>query len=380
MNNITPSNLQNKAIRSISQWFNYQKKDKPYFYLAGYAGTGKTSIVNFVLDELKLNTKKVLFATYTGKAAKVLMNKSGRHVNTIHRLIYKLQETEDDGISDDPCFTLNAKSSLVDASLLILDEVSMVDKEMMRDILSFNTPVLVSGDPMQIPPVNGDAYFEDKEPDFFLDEIHRQALDSPIIYISMLVREKGFLPMGKWGDVVAKIPKNKIKRDTWLSADQVLCGKNNTKRDTNRWFRNEYGLESMFPVSGEKIICLRNNWNYNIVNGTIAHMRGGVTNMQEWLFRATLVDEDSNFVYENVELAATPNYKPMREGARAPRGLYKTTINTDFGYAITCHKSQGSQWDKVLIIDEGFGDRDMYGRWLYTAVTRASEKLIIAGV
>ncbi len=163
------------------------------FRLFGYAGTGKTTLARHIAEDVE---GEVLFGAYTGKAALVLRSKGcGERA---HHPSHDLPRRKDMD-SEEPSFVLNEDSPASKASLIVIDECSMVDEELGRDLLSFGKPVLVLGDPAQLPPVKGGGYFTEAEPDVMLTEVHRQAADNPIVRLSMMVREGGRLELGDHG-------------------------------------------------------------------------------------------------------------------------------------------------------------------------------------
>ena len=170
---------QEEALKAVAFWL---KQGEPQvFRLFGYAGTGKTTLARHLAEEAGGD---VVFGAFTGKAAMVLRSRGCKDARTIHSMIYRPKEVD----SEEPSFVLNEQSAAAHASLIIIDECSMVDEELGRDLLSFGKPVLVLGDPAQLPPVKGGGYFTEAEPDMMLTEVHRQAADNPIIRLSMMVR------------------------------------------------------------------------------------------------------------------------------------------------------------------------------------------------
>src|SRR5262245_64353128 len=180
---------QDEALKAVSQWL--KEGRSPLFRLFGYAGTGKTTLARYFAEHVD---GEVLFAAFTGKAAQVLRSKGASNAKTIHSLIYRPrgeEEVEDEVTGKTniaPMFSLNRQSPVAKASLIVIDECSMVDEALGKDLLSFGTKVLVLGDPGQLPPVSGGGFFTEQEPDFLLTEIHRQARDNPIIHLAMQIR------------------------------------------------------------------------------------------------------------------------------------------------------------------------------------------------
>ena len=167
--------------------------DPQVFRLFGYAGTGKTTLARHLAEHVDGETA---FGAFTGKAALVLRSKGCKDARTIHSMIYRPKDVE----TEEPSFVLTRTRPAAAASLIVIDECSMVDEELGRDLLSFGKKVLVLGDPAQLPPVKGGGYFTEAEPDVMLTEVHRQAADNPIIRLSMDVREGRRLARGDYGD------------------------------------------------------------------------------------------------------------------------------------------------------------------------------------
>jgi exodeoxyribonuclease-5 len=372
---------QKEALEKINDWFFTQEKESQFFFLSGYAGTGKTFLIRHFVNEY-LPEKSVLYAAFTGKAA-LQMRKSGCHgAQTLHSLIYTRKETK----SGEPMkWVVNDSSPLNNADLLILDECSMINSEMGEDILSFEKPVLYLGDLGQLPPIKGTGFFQTHSPHFQLTEVHRQAVDSPIIELSTEARKTGSLR--NFQGVKNKFIRCYKKPESLSYYDQILVGYNKTRNMFNDYMRKKAGFTSQYPEIGDKLICLRNDSKTGLLNGMI----GSVTKVELFDFK------DSTFFgpvdYLQIDLQTDEQEfknlkvhkncftsKGQKELAQTPYCIRKQYQEFDFGYAITVHKSQGSQWDKVLFIDDGFmkWKKNERKKWLYTGITRAVEQLHIA--
>ena len=355
--------------------------------MAGYAGTGKSTVIKFVVDALGLKKDDVRYVTFTGKAAQVLRAK-GHNATTIHKYIYRAFLN-----SQGKFVYSKLPKEEVTGKIIIVDEISMVPANLLRDLASYKIPMILLGDPGQLPPVGEDNGML-KNPHVFLDEVMRQALDNSIIRLSMLIREGK--PIPKIDDEYVKVfSRSELNLGMVEWADQVICGRNDTRKMINNIVRQARGFTSPFPQVGDKMICTRNDWEFTngeempIVNGTIGIItdvkRIGDFPLDQPLKRnqtGIIVDFTPDFTgtFENVNM--DPNLvrgydsvlqQQIQAGMRKPESIYQ---ELEYGYAITCHKSQGSEFKKVLVIEEVLNSAH-HRRWLYTAVTRASEKLVL---
>jgi exodeoxyribonuclease-5 len=371
--NLSPQ--QDAALVAVSSWLKSPRP--PVFRLFGYAGTGKTTLARKIADDAG---GEVLFAAFTGKAAQVMRNKGCRNARTIHSLIYRPrgEKPEKETGELQPAFALNRTSEVRKAKLVIIDECSMVDEKLGRDLLSFGTPILVLGDPGQLPPVKsgegGGGYFTEREPDVMLTEIHRQARENPIVALAQTVREGGKPAYGRYGNSRV-IGRDDIEAEDVLAANQVLVGMNRTRSLYNRRIRALKGFDGALPASGDKLVCLRNSSEKGLLNGglwrvsSVGTRAGPAINM---LVRS----EDEG------PLGASAKIRVLKamfeEGPEAVTfDRRKHSDEFDYGYALTVHKAQGSQWDKLVLFDESFAFRETRDRWLYTAITRAAEAITI---
>ncbi|WP_337846780.1 AAA family ATPase [Sphingomonas sp.] len=363
---------QDAAIRDVRAWL-ADKSGPQVFRLFGFAGTGKTTLARELAEAVK---GTVLYATFTGKAALELRKKGCDGASTIHSLIYKVNVNQRTGEAK---FELNPESALRDAKLLVVDEVSMVGEELARDLLSYKTRILVLGDPAQLPPVKDEGYFINAKPDVMLTEVHRQAAENPIIRMSMDIREGRRLAAGRFGDSLVLSQRSTDREELSslvLKADQLICGLNRSRTAFNARIRTLKDLvgtdQPWHPAPGDRLICLRNNHERHLFNGGLwaaSHITS-IGARLEILVESQ--DEDRDPLTVNV----FEHFFCGREQELEWRERRKCDEFT-FGWAITCHKSQGSQWDDVIVFDESGSFRDAQRNWLYTAVTRAAERVTV---
>jgi exodeoxyribonuclease-5 len=367
---------QDEALMAVSRWL---KAGRPQlFRLFGYAGTGKTTLARHFAEHVD---GQVQFAAFTGKAAQVLRSKGATNARTIHSLIYRPrgEEAKEDAAtgktSMSPTFAINRQSPIAKAALVVIDECSMVDEELGRDLMSFGTPILVLGDPAQHPPISGGGFFTEHEPDHLLTEIHRQARDNPIIRLAMDVREGREFMKGDYG-TARVIGREDVNQDIVLGADQVLVGTNRTRRRYNQRLRELKGFSADYPQAGDKLVCLRNDPSKGLLNGSLWKV---MTSSRETVkpginLLVSPEEDDPDRGVAKIKLLKAAFENPDEE---IPWQQKKRFDDFDYGYALTVHKAQGSQWDDVVLFDESFAFKETRQRWLYTAITRAAKGLTV---
>lgn len=379
---------QTSALEALLDW---HKNIQPgtFITLGGYAGTGKTTLISLFREELfKANKKKkIAFVSFTGKAARVMKNKledaksvyKDDFVGTIHSLIYSPIVNNREEIIG---WELKDK---INYDLIIIDEASMVDGDLWKDIISFQIPILASGDHGQLPPIGGKFNLMEK-PQIRLDHIHRQAEGNPIINLSILAREDGYIPIGSFTNTVKKFDKN--DSDTSYEIDEllhsynietlILCGYNYSRIKLNKAIRQFNEFYSEEPQTNDRVICLRNNHKKQIFNGMIGTIKSIEREDSDWYY--VTINFDDNGEYSGLIYADQFNNSESINFTDRRKNVMKGDL-FDFGYALTVHKAQGSQAPKVILFEERFSkmDDEMWRRWLYTAVTRAEEQLYIIG-
>jgi exodeoxyribonuclease-5 len=360
---------QDAALKAVSDWLRSKpgKKSSPQvFRLFGYAGTGKTTLARHLAEGIDGTVK---YAAFTGKAALVMRSRGCDGASTIHSLIYRPKESGE----ETPTFELWDEAPASRAKLIVIDEASMVDAELGRDLMSFGAPVLVLGDPAQLPPIQGGGFFTNQEPDVMLTEVHRQAQDDPIVKLSMDVREGRALAPGRYGETEV-VRKDALDPARVLTSEQVLVGRNNTRRAYNKRMRERRGFSDAFPVAGDKLVCLRNNRRKGLFNGGLWTVTERRTSRSKLISLRVKPEDDSSARETKVSVRPECFVGGIEDLAWEERRHYD---EFDFGYVLTVHKSQGSQWDDVVLFDESFAFPESRARWLYTGITRAAKRLCV---
>ena len=368
-----------------------------YVTICGYAGTGKSTLIKFAIEALGVPKDKIAYATFTGKAAEVLRKKGNEGACTLHKLLYDHFPKPGGGFIRKPKTSIGYK-------IVVVDEISMAPKSMIEMLLKHDCFCIFVGDNFQLSMIDkneGHDYLENRH--IFLSQVMRQAAESEIIQISMKIRNGEPIDFMKGKEVII-IPKSELVEGHLTWADQILCGTNATRENINRQMREIYGFSGL-PQDGEKMICLRNYWDDcadngdALVNGTTGILRNPfetfrmipnyipIDNHRMDVVQGDFVTSDGS-TFNSVEMDKKfliDGVKCITDGKILFRlGKLKNKIGDivprefAFGYAITTHKAQGSEWDKVLVIEEKFPfSKEEHARWLYTEVTRASEKLLL---
>ena len=398
------SSDQQFCFDAIMSWYS---NPSALLSMGGYAGCGKTTLIGKMRNTLPSSTR-VAFCCFTGKASSVLRSKlqlfeiqrfPDDYCGTIHSLIY--EPILDDVTNEIIGWALQAK---IPYDLIVIDEASMVNEELFKDLCSYNIPILAVGDHGQLPPIDGNLNLM-KSPMLKLEKVHRFAESNPITKVSILAREQGFIPRGTYGDLVHKVPKNHSMITQFINQcgdfqnSSILCGFNRTRIDLNKRIRERLGFKG-FPNIGERIICLKNNKKakycpiYNGILGTVkdcsnhisylklfASIDGELKSYKGKISPGVFNNEKppmNDFIYdEDDEEDDDDPHRFMNHKGGKKIKIYLDCF--DFGYALTVHKSQGSEWDNVMVIEQpcDYWSGLNWNRWLYTAVTRAKNRLLI---
>jgi exodeoxyribonuclease V len=365
---------QKYAIRSITAWYRQYRDGlalNPVYFLAGYAGTGKTSVAKTVA-ELCVPAHRIVYIAPTGKAASRLRQKGCKGAMTLHSFAYNVRGENEEG---EPIFV--EKGVLNESPLLVVcDEASMLGARDNRALLRHNIPVLALGDTGQVEPVKDAAAYTDANVDFMLTEIHRQAADSNIIRASMFVREGKRLPIREYDDVRVREghPKDADLVEHSGEDGQIICARNDTRRYLNARVRAILGFSGAVPQIGEKIVCTSNQHGFGIMNGETSILLG-----YEEAPGYEREDDDDGLrvrvksLTDGKERRVKFNTLSFSADEEVATEARKSAGGFDYGFALTIHKSQGSEWDNVLVIEESL--RGQYAKLMYTAITRAAKRL-----
>lgn len=385
---------QEKALKIILQ---RHKNREKYVVVSGYAGVGKTTLVRFAIEALDVSKDKVVYTSYTGKAVEVLKKKGNSNAMTLHRLLYESIPRKGGGFFHKPKKTL-------DYTIVVVDETSMVPKSMINLLMTHNVFIIFLGDPFQLPTVDKEEANDLLDhPHVFLSEVMRQAAESEIIQITMKIRNREIIKPFQGKEVIV-MRKHELCDAHLYWADQVICATNNKRIELNNRIRAMYGYSGL-PQDGERMICLHNYWEDFSEKGETALVNGmtGIIHNPFESFRmapryvkmrnhkmdnitANFITEEGN-LFNNVEMdkVLIETGEPALNWQESyALGKLRNKIGDiiprqfTFGYAISCWKAQGSEWSKILLIEEQFPTVKLeHLRFMYTGATRAQDKLVI---
>lgn len=389
---------QERALDRMGRWV--RELPKQVFVLDGPAGSGKTTIVKRVIENVD---GLVLCAAPTGKAALRMKQLGYPKPQTLHKLLFNPKDRSQERVRElemqlreleaatpptpqakleraskelnaarrkaaSPLFEGKEESDLAHAKLLIVDEGFMVDKQVGLEAIGYKTPILVMGDSAQLPPIGGPAFFARRAPDQLLTEVHRQARDNPVLRLATDARERRLPAYGVYGD--SKVV-DKLSMQEAMQHDQILVGRNHTRRAKNKGIREILGRKTWVPEVGDRVICRKNQHSLGLINGS----------MWRVLEVGQVIDEEvpmllkSDDGYEDTEIYVRMHAHPFR-GEDVPSEVLRMSSLGDHGYVITTHLAQGSEWNSVMVNVEPVHNCD-YFRWLYTAISRARLRVTI---
>lgn len=415
--NLSP--LQARGADAIRAWL-ADPSAPQVFYLAGYAGAGKSTLIKHLVSDVR---GRICYGAFTGKAALVMRSKGCPTAQTIHSLIYRyagerpsreailarleearaalaanmsrgswrdmlvanikrleteLAEASDPKRGQGPKFRLNPASDAAFAALIVIDEVSMIDSFLGKDLESFGTKILAIGDPAQLPPIYGAGYFTSREPDFLLDEVHRQAEDSPVLWAATKIRRGEDVPYGVHGGALVVASRGDADNEARaLAADQIIVGRNRTRRMTNRKVRDLRGFaaQSPWPMTGDRLVCLRNDREAGLLNGSLWDVKSCKPEEETMEMQIEIADPDQTG--NEIDCRAWMHHVAGRDQELQGNFARCDLEEFDYGYALTGHKAQGSAWNAVYVLDESAAFGKDARSWLYTAVTRAARSLTL---
>lgn len=380
---------QSQLIKNLTSWFHdwengHRIGEHPQWYAySGAAGTGKTFTVKAFIDSIGLEAEEYICCAYVGKAV-LNLQKHELPACTIHSLIYHTLIEKIPLDPDGMAYKLAMRFLLKDhldpnLRLIICDEATMVNNDMRDKMLSFGLPIIFIGDMNQLPPVFGESEVM-AFPDFTLTQIMRTAEDDPIVQLSQMVLKDIPYDYGYYG-ACRVVDHHDIDKSLLSDFDVILCGKNATRDRMNQHILFDVlHRPDNIPFLGAKVVNRQNNWDIAVDGVSLTNgLMGEITNISK--SRSYLgyykIDFKPDFMDSEFEgLKIDRNYIRASYETRKNFGLTKFE-KFEYAYTITVHISQGSEWARVLFLDEPFWDAELTKKLRYTAITRATSEIEI---
>lgn len=370
----------------------YKHSSEQVFQFAGYAGTGKSVVLNAIFYELGIPLHRVAPMSYIGQASVVMRLKGLTNAKTIHSWLFRPVETfkldEYGNVIKDSYFnrpktelTFEPKP-LENIDIVAIDEAGSVPYELKHEIESRNKKIIATGDLGQLPPVYGKpAYLYDGKV-HNLTKIMRQAESSSLLYLADRSRKGLPIHEGYYGDVLV-INEDDLTDEMIAGSDIVLVGKNATRDIINRKVRRDIlNIKTDLPSYGERVVCRKNNWNVevdgiNLANGLIGTVINmpGVHGFDGKTYKIDFQPSFMNTYFK--ELSCDYNYliADHKQKQLMKNNRYNQGEKFEFAYAITTHMSQGAQFNNGIYIEEYLG-KDIQNNLNYTGITRFSQSMI----
>ena len=389
---------QNKIVNAAVDWFYHQSEQ--LFEIDGEAGTGKSVVLHEIVNRLGLSDTEYMPMAYTGQASIIMRVKGFTNSRSIHSSLYRLElvpASNIKSIDDNPniintefntdnyisIFRKISRDELPGIKLFIIDEAWMVPEKMKRDIMSFDIKVIAAGDSGQLPPVAGNPAFLTGYNVHHLTELMRQGSDSPIIYLAHRARKGEPIHCGIYGNDAIVIEDKDITNDLLANSQHLICGTNKSRDFFNNRIRKLKGINSPYPVYGDRVICRNNNWKLQVSNIALANgLQGSIMTP---LSIGSYYNQDTiniNFFtdlipipFYGIEINAKYIISPYDERSHIKNMRYMKGELFEYAYAITTHLSQGSEYDQGIYYEE-YLRQNIQNKLNYTGITRFKHKIV----
>lgn len=394
-NSFELSEEQNKAIDAVMDFLE-RSPVRNYFVVSGCAGTGKSSIIpklrKLIKQKFNLSVPVPVLA-YTGKAVTVLMRKGLKDAQTVHSFLYFVKTVKKPDGTVDCKFEFKNRACFDGCYAVIVDEASMIDNVFFERFIELGLKVIYIGDHFQLPPV-GDKFNIMEHPDVTLTKVLRQNENNPIVKMATIVRNGDFLPVGRYGNSF-HLPIDKLKDEYLPKFDQIITWTNKSRQYVNEKVRHLRGFNDIMPQPDDKMIVKANNRKQMVFNGQIVFAGENITRKfvknvgtvyrMNYIDEVEKVDAYSQAIGKSYTRTAlctigwsSEKIEKYRHGLINKEKDCVPLLHLDYGYAITCHSAQGSSWSDVCVLDEQrHRYMDEWYRWMYTAITRAEDRVVI---
>jgi exodeoxyribonuclease-5 len=392
--NIQPNACQSKVLSEAIAW--WKSGSTQTFEISGPPGSGKTFIVDLIIDTLGIDRSRIAPMAYTGSAAINMRAKGMMNAQTIFSWLYDFEEIPVLGFDGkpviDPVFNkiqyqmkFIPKTCLIGIDLIIVDESGMVPPEMRATIDSMGIPVIAMGDIDQLPPITGTSgYLNNRNSVHYLTEIMRQKEGNTIIAFSQLAIKGQNIPIGHYPNVDV-IYEDELTDEMIANADVIICGKNATRDEFINHIRHDmHHFDSKFPMMGERLVCRKNNWHIeaggiNLTNGLLGNCISqpdmSVFDSKEQTFRINFKPDLKSAIFTDIDV----DYRYLNGDKTVRDSIMHTRFSRgnkfEYGYAITCHMAQGAEFNRGIYLEE-YLHRDINKKLHYVGITRFREHCI----
>lgn len=409
---------QQEAVDRVAAWW---KGSDRRFVITGSAGTGKTRMIVEILARLGLTASQVALVAPTNKACDVLRDKLPNNlgfrgaVSTFHKLLYKYQWPPAWDGEDQKWEIVGHKPRKEGVALLICDEASML-ADLDVEAMEASYRVVYLGDAAQLPAIVEDRTWKGRpalasdileRPDAVLATIHRQSGGSSILDAADIVRSGSFLEPGLWDDDATQVLHEDeghvdgvMFRQLLRDSDAVLVARNATRIRLNQLMRSIRGHERFpgdwLPKPGELIVAIERGSN-DVFPGQPEISNGQQLVVDEVVRLGEGTKKSSGEPFEFAVVQAHFRDNPSIRGqwpvsqemlvgkhvigdevvTKGIAGPRSGVLRCDWGYALTVHKAQGSEWGRVLVVDHGAYDKVGQKQWNYVALTRARSTVTV---
>lgn len=402
---VKPTSEQESIIEEAVQWF--RNGSEQVFEFSGKAGTGKSVVLNEIINRIGLAPSQYIAGAYTGAAAIVMRIKGFRSARSLHSIFYHLEEEILDFTNDDRSFLdvvntqyntkkkifrfVPAPKGIIPSSvrLIVIDEGYMVPKYMRKVILKHGIKVLVCGDRRQLPPIGDDAAFLTGTNVRELTQIMRQNANDPIIYLANRAIEGLPIHCGSYGPNCMVIEDRDLTDEMLLKVGNVICGTNKSRDFFNHRIRELRGISSPFPVYGDRIICRNNNWgitndNIALANGLTGYITSPIDPSRIYngkdsrlygTFRMDFLPDLLQYPFRDLNVNYEYLVSDYSERNKIKNNRYTNGELFEYANAITTHLSQGSEYPAGIFYEE-FLRPQIQNQLNYTGITRFKKYLI----
>lgn len=378
-----------EQIKIINEAYDfYYNSSKQVYEFSGGPGTGKSTIMLGILDKLKLNRNSILSMAHIGQAAINMRLKGLPNAKTIFSSIYEFKKV----ISDDYDTYYNRPKikfikrdkDLSNINLMFIDEGYSVPLSLKHDIEKHNIKIIVAGDVDQLKPVmDKPAYLTNIDNITKLTKCIRQEENSGIVYLYK--RALGGYPLieGKYGNAIV-INDDEVTNSILHKANVIICGTNKKREYLTNIIRNDIlKINSELPTYNESVLFRKNDWTIensgiNITNG----LRGKIKNnpssndIRNGNFIVNFNANNLDCTFERLQCDYEYLISSYKDKVKLKFRKNNSGQKLEFGYALTCHMTQGSEYESGIFFDDGFIGPD-YKNYMYTGISRFKKNVII---